>query len=372
MAQILGFSELLADVHARKLCIGCGACVNICPYFQNYKGKTTQLFACTLEQGRCYAYCPKAEVDLDGLYRRIRGAPYGGSPLGKHGKVLAARAGEQIKKGHYQSGGTVTALLSFALKTDRVDAAALTDHKDLTPLARLITHWEEVLRCAGSKFMAAPTLSSVNKAVREGHQRIGLVGTPCQIVAAAQMSANPIEKEEYAVPLTLTVGLFCNWALDTRKLIDVLSEKLDISRIVSMDIPPPPDDVLVLQTVEEKVVVQLSEIKSLIPHTCFICPDMTAELADLSVGMFEGRPGWNTLIIRSDLGAEIVARSRSEGFIETEEFPTANLTHLSRAAAEKKQRSLRTLIRKELLNNSGKERAAIRIPQDVVDRILKE
>jgi coenzyme F420 hydrogenase subunit beta len=366
----MGSSELLTDVHARELCIGCGACVEICPYFQNYKGKTTQLFACTLEQGRCYAYCPKAEVDLDELYRRIRGVSYDGSPLGEHGKALAARAGEKIKKGHLQSGGTVTALLSFALKTNMVDAAALTDRKDLTPIARLITHWEDVPRCAGSKFMAAPTLSSVNMAVREGHQRIGLVGTPCQIVAAAQMTTNPMEKEEYAVPLTLTVGLFCNWALDTRHLIDALSKKLDISRIVSMDIPPPPGDALILVTAEETVEVQLSEIKPLIPHTCFICPDMTAELADVSVGMFEGRPGWNTLIIRSDLGAEIVARARSEGFIQTEDFPTANLMHLSRAAAEKKQRSLRTLIRRGLLNNSGKERAAVRIPQDAVDRIL--
>jgi coenzyme F420 hydrogenase subunit beta len=372
MAQILGSSELLADVHEKELCIGCGACVEICPYFKSYKGKTAQLFPCTLEQGRCYAYCPKAEVDLDELCRHIRGAAYDGSPLGKYGKVLAARAGEKIKKGRFQSGGTTTALLSFALKTGVVDAAALTDRKGLVPIARLATHWEEVPRCATSKFMAAPTLSSVNMAVRKGHQRIGLVGTPCQIVAAAQMSANPIGKKEHLVPLSLTVGLFCNWALDTRQLIDVLSKKLDISRIVTMDIPPPPADALVLQTGEEKIEVSLSEIKPLIPHTCFICPDMTAELADVSVGMFEGRPGWNTLIIRSDLGAEIVARSHSEGFIETEEFPTANLMHLSRAAAEKKQRSLRMLSRRGLLNNSGKERAAVRIPRDAVDRILKE
>ena len=370
--KILGANELLEDVHKRELCIGCGACVDICPYFKNYKGKTTQLFPCTLEQGRCYGYCPKAEVDLDALSQAIRGVPYDGSPLGDYREVLAARAGGKMKKGAFQSGGTVTALLTFALKTGLIDAAALTDREALTPVSRIVTDWQDVARCASSKFMAAPTLSSVNLAVRKGYQSIGVVGTPCQMVAVAQMKSNPLAEEAHAVPLSLTVGLFCNWSLDTRQLIDLLSEKLDISGIVGMDIPPPPANILVLDTASGRVEISLSEIKPLIPHTCFVCPDMTSELADVSVGMFEGRPGWNTLILRSAIGAELIEHARREGFIETEEFPVENLKHLSRAAADKKDRSLRTLIRRELINTKGQERAALRIPQTVVDRILNK
>jgi coenzyme F420 hydrogenase subunit beta len=370
MPNIWGSNELLEDVHKRQLCIGCGACVDICPYFKNYKGKTAQLFPCTVEQGRCYAYCPKAEVDLDALSKDIRGVPYDGSPLGDYRKVLAARAGGKIKKGAFQSGGTVTSLLTFALKTGLLDAAALTDHKALTPVPRIVNDWKDVARYASSKFMAAPTLSSVNMAVRRGYQRIGVVGTPCQMVAVAQMKSNPLGEESHKVPLSLTVGLFCNWSLDTRQLIDLLSEKLDISGIVGMDIPPPPANILVLDTAKGSVEISLSEIKPLIPHTCFICPDLTSELADVSVGMLEGRSGWNTLILRSKEGAEIVEHACREGFIETEDFPVENLKHLSRAAANKKDRSLRTLIRRELVNNTGEKRAAVRIPQDVIDRIL--
>jgi coenzyme F420 hydrogenase subunit beta len=372
MPQILGSNELLEDVHKRELCIGCGACVEICPYFKNYKGKTAQLFPCTLEQGRCYGYCPKAEVDLDELTKAIQGVPYDGSPLGDYREVLAARAGGKMKKGAYQSGGTVTALLTFALKTGLIDAAALTDRKELTPVPRIVTDWQDVAYCASSKFMAAPTLSSVNLAVRQGYHSIGVVGTPCQMVAAAQMKSNPLAEEAHRIPLSLTVGLFCNWSLDTRQLIDLLSEKLDLSGIAGMDIPPPPADSLVLDTADGGMEISLSEIKPLIPHTCFICPDMTSELADVSVGMFEGRPGWNTLILRSAEGAELIEHSRREGFIEIEDFPAENLKHLSRAAAEKKDRSLRTLIRRELINNPGAERAAVRIPQNVIDRILNK
>lgn len=371
MPHVMGSSELLTDVHERQLCIGCGACVEICPYFKNYKGKTAQLFPCTLEQGRCYAYCPKAEVDLDALNRHIRNMPYDGSPLGDCREVLVARAAGELKKGVFQSGGTVTALLTVALKNGMIDAAALTDHKALIPMPRLVTRWKDVARCATSKYMAAPTLSSVNMAVRQGYQRIGVVGTPCQVVAAAQMRFNPLGIDAHRVPLSLTVGLFCNWALDTRQLIDLLAQRLELDRIVRMDIPPPPASVLVLDTGDGRVEISLSEIKPLIPQTCFICPDLTSELADVSVGMFEGKPGWNTLILRSDKGARLLELARNEGYIETANFPAEDLKHLSRAGGQKKERALRTLIRRRLINNRGDERAAVRVPQQVVDRILE-
>jgi coenzyme F420 hydrogenase subunit beta len=368
--QIFGSNELLEDVHNRDLCIGCGACVDLCPYFKNFKGKTSQLFPCTLEQGRCYAYCPKAEVDLNELTRKTRGMDYDGSPLGSYRSVLAVRAGDKMPKGDVQGGGTVTALMTFAMRNGLIDAATLTDRQALTPVARLVTDWKKIGGYATSKFMAAPTLSALNLAVREGYRRIGVVGTPCQMTAVAQMRSNPFSKEEHSVPVALTIGLFCNWSLDTRLLTNYLAEKLDIAGIRKMDIPPPPANTMVLETDSGRVEVTLSDIKPLIPHTCFICMDMTSEFADLAVGMFEGKPGWNTMIVRSDAGAQIVDQAHKEGYIETADFPDENLKHLSKAAADKKDRSLRTLIRRELINNENGQRAAVRIPQEVVDRIL--
>ncbi|MEJ2283792.1 MAG: Coenzyme F420 hydrogenase/dehydrogenase, beta subunit C-terminal domain [Desulfobacterales bacterium] len=326
MAQIFGSAELMEDVHNRELCIGCGACVDLCPYFKNYKGQTSQLFPCTLEQGRCYAYCPKAEVDLNYLYQKIWHRDYDASALGPYRSVLAARAGRQMAPGRFQAGGTVSALMAYALKNHLIDAAALT--------------------------------------------RLGVVGTPCQLTAVAQMRTQQLDKKQHDVPVTLSVGLFYKWSLDTRRLNELLDRRLNISTIRGMDIPPPPAGIMALETDNGPVEIALSEIKPLIPHTCYICLDMTAEFADLSAGMFENRPGWNTLIVRSAAGDEIVEQARQEGFIETEDFPAEALKHLSRAAAEKKERSLRTLIRRGLINNQGDERAAIRIPQDVVDRIL--
>jgi coenzyme F420 hydrogenase subunit beta len=369
--QVLGSQELLEDVFEKDLCIGCGACVDLCPYFKNHKGKTSQLFPCDLSKGRCYAYCPKAEVNLDELSNQIWGVPYDGSPLGNYRMVLAARAGKMMKDGCFQSGGTVSALITFALKNKLIEAAALTDREGLNPVPRLVTSVNEVVTCASSKFMASPTLSTINAAAREGYTRLGVVGTPCQLTAIAQMRINPVKKEDFVDPVALTVGLFCNWSLDTRQLMTLLSEKLDIAAIRGMDIPPPPANIMVLETDSSKVEIPLSEIKPLIPHTCFICLDMTSEFSDISVGMFEGRPGWNTLIIRSQKGAELVAQASRKGFLETEDTPEKNLKHLSKAALDKKERALRTLERRGLINNQEGRRSAVRIPTQIVQKILR-
>lgn len=370
MPQLFGSNELLEDVHKRDLCIGCGACVELCPYFKNFRGKTAQLFPCTLPQGRCFAYCPKVEVDLDELYRQMWQQPYAGTPLGPYRRILATRAGDRMATGAFQGGGTVSALMALALKNGMLDAAILTQRQALIPSPALVTDWTRVAELSGSKFMAAPTLAGLNSAVRQGYRKLGLVGTPCQMTAAAQMRANPLGKEEYRVPLALSIGLFCNWSLDTRQLNDLIGQRVDPASIRAMDIPPPPANVMVLDTDSGKMEISLSEIKPLIPHTCFTCLDMTSELADLSVGMYEGRTQWNTLIVRSETGARLLEEAVKEGFLQTEPMPDGVVDHLSRAAAAKKERSLRILVQRGLINTDNGTRSAVRMPPEAREKIL--
>jgi len=189
-------------------------------------------------------------------------------------------------------------------------------------------------------------------------------------MAVAQMRGNPMAKEDFFDPIALTIGLLCNWSLDTRQLAALLADKLDVSSIRGMDIPPPPANIMVVETEDRRLEIPLSEVKPLIPQTCFICLDMTAEWSDVSVGMFEGRPGWNTLIVRSENGAELVRQARDKGFLETEKMPRQNIKHLAKSAADKKENSLRTLIRRELISNEEGKRSAVRIAPEIVKKIL--
>ncbi len=369
--HIFGPNELLEDVLHKDLCIGCGACVDLCPYFKNHKGRTAMLFPCTLPQGRCYAYCPKAEVNLTELSLSAWGEPYDGSPLGHHLRVHKARAGEKMVEGPFQAGGTVSALMTYAVKTGMIDAAVLTDRDGLAPVPKLVTQAEEVVLCASSKYVASPTLASVNSGARRGYTRMGVVGTPCQITALAKMRSNPLGREDFADPVALAVGLFCTWALDTRRLIAFLSNRLDISQIKGMDIPPPPAEVLVIDLGNEKAQIPLDEIRPLVPGTCLVCPDLTSEWADVSVGVLEGEPEWNTLIIRTEKGRKLVDEARREGYLRLGEILQTNLDHLKDAAANKKKRALVKAKKEGLLNNTedGK-RSILRMDPDLVENII--
>jgi len=313
------------------------------------------------------------EVNLDEMSLAVWNKPYEGSPLGTFQEILAARSGKQMAGGAYQAGGTVTSLITFALKEGRIDAAVLTDRKELVPDPKLVTLPEDVAKCAGSKFMASPTLAALNQGINEGYQRIGVVTTPCQGMSVTQMRSNPLKRESFNDPIELLVGLFCTWAIDTRELIPLLSECVDSACIVGMDMPPPPSEIMEIDTGEKKVEIPLDRIRPLIPRSCGICPDMTSEWADVSVGVLEGKSDWNTLIVRTQRGADLVEAARKAGFLLTEKMPTQNLQNLCVAAAGKKKRALKKAKIEGLLNTLEKDkRAALRIPDKVVQKILAQ
>jgi coenzyme F420 hydrogenase subunit beta len=371
--KISGAKELVAEVQNNGLCIGCGACVNLCPYFRNYRGRTVQLFPCDLPQGRCYASCPKAEVDLEELAKLCWGQPYRGAPVGKYDQSLAAKAGAKMVSGPYQAGGAVSALLMQAMNQGLIDAAVLTGQDEDGPLPILAESLAEIISCASSKFGAAPTLAVLNLAAAAGRRNLGVVGTPCQITAVAKMRSNALERADFVDPVSLVIGLFCNWSLDQRALKTYLGRLVELSRIKGIDIPPPPANIMRVDLGDEIREIPLDEIRSFIPDTCGFCPDMTAEWGDISVGMFEGRPGWNTLLVRTAKGQRLVDNAVASGLLLTEPMPAANLEHLKEAAAGKKRRAFRAIRQRGLLNPPGQAAPAMLwVPPDVLKDLIDE
>jgi len=337
--QIAGFKELTEQVLDKDLCTVCGACVGMCPYLKIHAGKLAGIFECDLEKGRCFAHCPKTDVDFEQLAQSYFQQSYKGEPLGIYRSITAAKAGERIGAGGFQNGGTVTALMTWAMENNLVDGAVLTDRAGILPEPKLVTRAEDVRKCASTKYMAAPSVSCLNQAVTEGKANLGFVGTACQLTGVAKMRANPLEKDDFVDPVSLTIGLFCTWALDTRQLKTLLESKLDPETITGMDIPPPPAETFIIKTVSSALEIPLDEVRALIPNGCSVCPDMTAEWADVSVGAFEGRPDWNTLIIRSEKGEELVEKAVADGYLVLDEFPGSSLDHLILGAGNKKKRA---------------------------------
>jgi len=365
-----GSGELDTAVIQEELCIGCGACVHLCPYFRSYRGKTALLFPCTVEEGRCFAYCPKIEVDLDGISRFVHGKPYDGSPLGNYREIHVSRAGEKVKPGSFQAGGTVSALIYYALRRKLIPGAVLTGRKGLLPVPRLVTRPSEVFHHSLSKYAAAPTLGALNEAVGRGYGNLGVVATPCQATAITQMRMNPLNTSDFQDPAGLVIGLFCTWALDFRRFETFLAGEVPLRDIVKIDIPPPPAEVLEVTLKEGTRVFPLDRVRSLVPETCGYCPDMTAEFADLSVGVLEGRGDRNTLIVRTERGERIVREAAEKGFLALEEMPPVNLEHLRWAAENKKKRGfLRSRAEGKINAEAGK--TSLRLDPEVLEGILK-
>ncbi|MEI7638889.1 MAG: Coenzyme F420 hydrogenase/dehydrogenase, beta subunit C-terminal domain [Syntrophus sp. (in: bacteria)] len=365
-----GANKLDDGVIQAELCIGCGACVDLCPYFRSYRGKTAYLFPCTREEGRCFAYCPKVEMDPDALSRFLFAKPYNGDPLGDWRSIHIARAGARVKRQPFQSGGTVSTLMYFALRSRRIQGAILTGREGQLPVPRLVTRPAGVWRHGLSKYAAAPTLAAMNRAITAGYEDLGIVATPCQATAVAQMRMNPLQNPSFRDPTGLVIGLFCTWALDFRKFEAFLAERVSLRDIVKVDIPPPPASVLEVYLPEGKRTFPLEEIRPLVPNTCGYCLDMTSEFADISVGVLEGRPDLNTLIVRTERGEEIVREAGRQEYLVLEDMPAENREHLEWAAGNKKQRGVRRCTEGGRLNGEAGT-ACLRLNGEVIERILK-
>jgi coenzyme F420 hydrogenase subunit beta len=187
-------------------------------------------------------------------------------------------------------------------------------------------------------------------------------------MALAKMRTSPLEDGNYVEKLKLVVGLFCTWALGYEDFTHFLQERMQLAEITKSDIPPPPANVFDLYTSSSRLPIPLDEVRRFIRPTCEFCMDMTAELADLSVGSAEGVEGWNTLIVRTAAGEELLEAARARGVIETAPLPEENLEHLKQAALLKKKRALKKIVD---TTGSSEDLLYLKLSGEVRDRLLE-
>jgi len=363
-----GLKGLEERVFDRGLCSVCGACLSLCPYLRSWKGRVVKLDRCNLEEGRCFAYCPRTEVDLDGVYKNTFGKTYEEIEMGPVRRILMARAKDSLWTKKAQTGGVVSSLIDFALREGVIQAGILTPRDgDLLPQGRIIKGRKEILSCAGSSYVSGPTLEALNRGPWKGDERIGIVGLPCQVLALARMKTSTLEKRTPIDRVDLVMGLFCTWALDYKPLMAFLNERVDDRPIKKLNITPPPERILEVTSGGTLYRIPVDDIRSFIRPSCRVCLDMTAELSDISVGTVEGKEGWNTVIVRTAKGENLLKRAKNVGVIETRPLPKDNLTHLKEASLLKKRRALDALKEK-----GGIEKAYFTLSANLIKRIISE
>jgi len=329
-----GPEALETEVLKSDLCCVCGACMGLCPYFKAMHERVVLIEPCGLTEGRCYDICPRTKVDMEALNQEVFGRPRDDFVLGTHSGIHMAQAKDTRVKRSGQYGGTVSALLIYALKKKLIDGAILAGNSSRYPLLPepvLAKSPEDVLACAGSKYTACPSLAILDKSLREC-ENLAFVGRPCQVTALRKrISIEPALGQK----IPLIIGLFCMWSLNYRDLAGHLKDQIDLSRARRFDIPY---NKFIVYLGREKSELDFEPIKNMHRHTCDICYDFAGELADISVGSTEWKNTWNTLIPRTDRGEKLVSRAKRAGVITVKPFPQNRIELLRTASLNKKKR----------------------------------
>jgi coenzyme F420 hydrogenase subunit beta len=342
-----GQRELEEMVLKAGLCTGCGACVNLCPYQASYRDRTVTLHSCDLSRGRCYDFCPRIPTELGALQSKLSDGIDITQELGAVRGFFITRAADPSIRRQSQHGGTVTALITLALREGLIDAAVLTgEGEGLLPRSVTVSDPKAVGGLGKSRFVVSPTVAEFNRAIRTESRRIGVVATPCQALALAKMRTEGVTSTEDEIKkLQLVVGLFCGWALSWQNLTAVLKEKMDITTITGMDIPPSRYHTIEVYTQNETIRISLDEITPCVRQSCRTCGDMTAEFSDLSVGSarlpegWETARFWNQVIVRTERGRDLLELARRQGVLEFKDVPIGNLDKLKAASLSKKRAS---------------------------------
>jgi coenzyme F420 hydrogenase subunit beta len=307
------------------------------------RDKVAVIEPCGLTEGKCYDVCPRTPTDISALDKSVFGKTRTDYSLGSYISIEMAQAKDSEIRCRAQYGGVVSALMKYALDTGQISSAVLTRPFDgaMMPASVLAEESNQAAECAGSNYISSATLARMNEATKQGKDSIGLVGIPCQVIALRKMQSS--KHETGARGVKLVIGLFCTWALSYKGFSEFLKGKVDLSKVKRIDIPPPPANVMVVETATGDVRFSLDEVRKFIKPTCGVCYDMTSEFADISVGMVEGIEDWNTLIVRTPAGKRFIDKAKKAGVINTKPLEQTRLEHLKEASSIKKKRAMEAI-----------------------------
>ncbi len=328
----LSWKHLYDEVVTTGLCTGCAGCVIVCPHdvlgyddsdgryqpvqIEEYGGPGDCSHgdkACT----SCTRACPRFrtwETDVDQhLFGRERD-PSEVSGIFKDIVLTRATDPEILEAG--QDGGLVSALLSYALENDVIDAALVSylegDGSTWKAVPGVARTRAEVLASAGSRYTySANTLAYDD--LEKGEDRIALVGMSCQ------SSSPPVMKQRKAGKaarrITLNIGLLCSKSFDDAIFEELFEAKYGIERasIRKMNIK----GVFQIWTHDGGYhEVPLKECHAWTREGCKMCPDFAAEHADISTGGIGAFGDWTLTIVRTDTGRDLLDALERDGVIE--------------------------------------------------------
>ncbi|MBY8987891.1 MAG: dihydroorotate dehydrogenase electron transfer subunit, partial [Candidatus Lokiarchaeota archaeon] len=156
-------------------------------------------------------------------------------------------------------------------------------------------------------------------AINKENVDIAVVGTPCQIQALRKLQNHPAFDYEAYDLVSLAIGTFC-FGTYYNQLLDMIFKEFGVNSNEIDKISTDKDNFnmkIHCNSTRKNIPLNYLYDKA-VRKACFSCSDYTASFADLSIGKFGSKEGWNTAIVRTEKGKKVFDLAIEKGFIEVE------------------------------------------------------
>ena len=187
------------------------------------------------------------------------------------------------------------------------------------PEPMIATTIEELLAARGTKYSISPNMSLIKEATRSyGLDKIGIVGTPCQIQAVRKAQLYPIGLRDVPDKIALAIGIFCMENFPYQGLYQMVEDHCatKIDNVTKMDIGKGKFTVYTERGAHAEIPLKVTHKYE--QPACHVCLDYVANMADISTGSVGTPDGWSTVMVRSKAGEAAFQKAVDAGWIVAE------------------------------------------------------
>ncbi len=353
--KVKSIYEPVRVIFESKICSGCAMCTSTCPMncldMFNGFGKFEE--SSCIRCGLCYLVCPRSFLPIDVMHMTVEESDVVNnySVIGTYLEIHSART--KIKKiaTNCQDGGISSTILYYLFEKGMINRAvgATMSTTPWRPEPMILHQKEEVFLTLGTKYVNNPSLKML-KQFNGTKDPVAVVGVPCMMQALLKAQIYDVNLP-FINNIKYRIGIFCMESFSYQSLLEICNKlDVDIKQVSKMDINK---GKFFLYTKDgQNKSIPMKEISHLAREDCEVCPDLTSEAADISVGSIGSAPGFNTVIIRTQKGKNLYEKLIENDFIESHELEndSPNLSLLFKIANSKKNKCKKHL--KEKKNNN--------------------
>lgn len=328
------FGRSVLEVVRSNLCMGCGACVGVCPVPNAIEMKMSprgipvpEIHSQCTKCGLCYTVCPGDYIDFEALRRKVGHKCSSDTPFVGHVQgIYTGYAADQSLRFRASSGGFATALLCYALDAGLIDAAIVARFKPGDPTRAepyVATTREEILSASGSKYGPVPQATAIAY-IMKNEGRYAIVGLPCHLVALRSAALHMPRLRERIV---YYLGLFCSTIISDHA-IDFWLKVHGIERRAVTGFSYRGHGWPGKMTICTSSATYVYDsafcwgfVNRFSPKRCTLCVDPLAELADIALGdawlpdFRDEKQGISIAIVRTPSGMQLWNKAIAAGAI---------------------------------------------------------